>query len=358
MRHAARAVLAFGLCLAGTGVVGAAGADDPGICARCHETETALSVGAGGHSPSLDCVVCHADRRPGIFGHGHRKIPTSCTTHHVTTETIHPVPAHAFGPGRTKRRCLTCHDPHGSPNAHLIRTTIRVGNRFRPIDFHDAGGAVPGGFVDPTAPGHGLCEVCHRDTRFFPANGRGETHFTSDCALCHDHGVGFQPVVSDANCTICHADEAARLAKTSLHHDRFTGRCSSCHAEAAPAPGPGHRTTSACLDCHAATRVAGHMPPGGPTACTQCHEPHGSDNARLVRDVIRTPQGDDRPVRFDDALTGQADGSFASASAPGTGLCEACHTRTQFYRADGGGAAHYTTLCTRCHPHSAGFAPN
>jgi predicted CXXCH cytochrome family protein len=353
-----QAFLIFWLGMAAASVGRAADVTDLGVCARCHETQTALAVGEGGHAASLDCIVCHADRRPGVFGHGHRAIPTSCTNHHTVSVETHPVPARTLPPGRTKRRCLTCHDPHGSSNAHLIRTAIRVGNRFRPIDFHDAGGAVAGGFVDPAAPGHGLCEICHRDTRFFPASGRGESHFTGDCALCHDHGVGFQPVVSDANCTICHADETARLAKTSLHHDEFTGHCSGCHAEAKAAPGPGHRTTSACADCHSAARVATHVPPGMAIVCTDCHEPHGSDNARLIRDVIRTPRGDDRPVRFDDAMSGRADGSFASASAPGTGLCEVCHTRTQFYRSDGGGAVHYATLCSQCHPHGAGFAPD
>jgi hypothetical protein len=52
-----------------------------------------------------------------------------------------------------------------------------------------------------------------------------------------------------------------------------------------------------------------------------------------------------------------AEGGLVSASAPGTGLCEVCHTRTQFYRADGGGAPHYATPCGVCHPHAAGFAP-
>jgi predicted CXXCH cytochrome family protein len=124
-----------------------------------------------------------------------------------------------------------------------------------------------------------------------------------------------------------------------------------------PLPGPGHRTTAACADCHSAALVATHVPPNMPIACAGCHDPHGSDNLFLVRDVITTPAGVDRPVVFTDAVTGRADGSFASASAPGTGLCEVCHSTTAFYRADGGGTPHFTTLCTRCHPHAAGFLP-
>ncbi len=325
-----------------------------GVCAGCHDTEAALAAEEGGHA-SIDCVTCHDDRRPGAVGRGHRTIPTSCTTHHATTAAIHPAPTRTLRPARLQRRCLQCHDPHGSTNAHLIRTAIRKRGRLRPIDFHAAGGAVPGGFVDAATPGHGLCETCHRGTRFYPANGRGESHFTSDCALCHQHEASFQPVVSDANCAVCHADEAARLDKPNLHHNKFAGKCSSCHAEAKTEPGAGHRAISACADCHAPERFATHAP-GVDIPCMQCHEPHGTDNRSLVRDVIHTVQGADQPVHFD-SVAGKADGSFASASAAGTGLCELCHTTTQFYRADGGGAAHYVVPCTRCHPHAAGFLP-
>ena len=335
----------------------AADFSDPGICARCHETQAALVTEDGGHAPLLDCLVCHDDRRPGSFGRGHRTIPTSCTDHHTTMVEPHPPPVRALKPARLRRRCLVCHDVHGSPNARLLRTAIRVGARLRPIDFHDAGGAVAGGFVDPAKPGRGLCETCHRHTKFYLANGRGAPHFTNDCGLCHDHAASFRPVVTDANCAVCHADEAARLATSSLHHDKFTGRCSSCHAELKPDAGPGHRAISACADCHAAARVTTHIPPGIALPCMQCHEPHGSGNARLVRDVIHTIQGADRPIRFD-SVSGRVDGSFASASQPGTGLCEVCHTRTQFYRADGSGAAHFTLPCGRCHPHAGGFAPS
>jgi hypothetical protein len=227
---------------------------------------------------------------------------------------------------------------------------------FRPVDFHDPGGAVAGGFVDPAHPGRGLCEICHRTTRFYRADGRGESHFAGDCAVCHDHAASFGPVITDAACATCHPDEAARLAGGNLHQAKFAGKCSSCHAEVSADPGPGHRASSACADCHAPARVATHVPPGVAIPCTGCHEPHGTGNIRLSRDVVRTLQGVDRPVAFDN-LTGMADGSFASASAPGTGLCELCHTTTQFYRGDGSGAPHYTVPCTRCHPHAAGFAP-
>jgi predicted CXXCH cytochrome family protein len=349
--------LFLALWLAATvAVVSRAGAEDAALCARCHDREAALAEFAGGHAASLDCVTCHDDRRPGVFGRRHRAIPTSCTSHHAAPVETHPPPARELTPAAARRSCLRCHDPHGSTNAHLVLTSIRTGGRFRPVDFHEVEGGSPTGLVDPAHPGRGLCEMCHRTTRFYPASGRGESHFTGDCTLCHDHAAAFRPVVTDANCAVCHPAEAALLAKPNLHHDKFAARCSSCHAEASPDPGPGHRATSACGECHSAALVADHVPPGIRIPCAQCHEPHGTDNIRLMRDVIHTVQGGDLPLRFD-GLTGRADGSFASASAPGTGLCEVCHTQTQFYRADGSGTAHYTTTCIQCHPHAAGFLP-
>ncbi len=345
-----------GLLLALSLATGARADEQAAICATCHATQAALAAGQGGHAAGIDCVTCHEDRRPGSFGHGHRSIPTSCTGHHTATVATHPMPAKPLPPARLRRTCLRCHDVHGSSNATLIRTAIPARGRLRPVDFHAAGGAVPGGFVDPASPGHGVCEVCHRQTKFYRADGRGAPHFTVDCLVCHDHAASFGVVLTDASCAVCHADEAARLAKPSLHNIRFAGACSSCHPQAKPEPGPGHRAIPACAECHSPARVMTHVPPGMPLACAQCHDPHGSDNLFLVRDVVHTTTGADRPVHFD-STDGRADGSFASASAPGAGLCEVCHTSTQFYRADGTGDAHFTTTCITCHSHATGFLP-
>ena len=92
---------------------------------------------------------------------------------------LQPVPLPAGGAleGETGYACLSDGD------CHLIvadRTRMRLFEMWR-ADI--AGDSFRGG-----------CLAVWDMTRVYPASGRGESHFTGDCALCHDHGVGFQPV--------------------------------------------------------------------------------------------------------------------------------------------------------------------
>ena len=323
---------------------------DAGVCGACHYDLAVAYTFPAGHAAALDCIACHGDRRPGRVGRGHRTIPNCATCH---GDDVHGHPAKAAGRRgrRQTHNCLDCHDPHGGPNLHLVRSPVRSGQRLLKVSFTVEGGLVPGGLASPSDPGSGLCEVCHRKTDFFPASGHGAAHFGAECTLCHDHAAAFAPVATEANCGLCHQNEASRHAMPSGHSVQT---CTTCHAELDPTPGPGHRAIEACQTCHPDTQT--HAPGGIALPCVQCHDPHGSRNIKLVRETITTPSGADRSIAFDNLL-GLADGSFASASAPGTGVCEICHTTTNHYRADGSGSPHYTYSCLGCHRHNDGFRP-
>ena len=321
-----------------------------GVCVLCHAEQVAVGVETGGHAAGLDCVACHGDRRPGRVGRRHRAVPRCASCHQG--EVNHPPRARRV---KAMRGCLACHDVHGSRNLSLVGEMVRAPRRRTfPVRFTTAEGAAPGGFTDPTAPGQGVCETCHGRTTVYRADGHGEIHFTVSCTLCHEHARAFAPVaVRDETCGLCHPAQALRFAKPSLHLSTF-GVCSGCHEERAAAAGPGHRRVSACTDCHDTATLAPAGLPAFP--CTQCHDPHGTDNLSLVLEAIPVPQGGTRPIAFDNLL-GRTEGSFASASAPGTGICEICHTKTRFYRADGSGESHFTFSCLACHPHETGFVP-
>jgi predicted CXXCH cytochrome family protein len=330
-------------------VARAAPIDEAGICAQCHSTQVGALIETGGHAAVLDCQSCHGDRRPGQVGEGHRAIPR-CSSCHDTSG--HPPRRRTRGRRAEIRNCSRCHDVHGSSNLSLVQTSIRTRGRLVPMRFDSTAGAAPGGFTNPDDPGTGLCEVCHKKTRFYPSSGDGEPHFTDTCTQCHDHAAGFEPVADDQNCALCHEAEAQRFTLPSAHSEQFA--CSGCHADAGAPPGPDHRAITPCTDCH---DTSTHAPGGTGLPCAQCHQPHGTTNLSLVAETVQTVQGPFVPIRFEN-LNGQADGSFASLSAPGTGICEVCHTTTQFYRADGSGpAGHFTLSCLPCHRHSEGFAP-
>jgi predicted CXXCH cytochrome family protein len=323
---------------------------NPGVCLLCHHSEPIAFATPSGHSAKLDCLSCHFQRRPNRVGRGHFATAGCPLCHEQMVG--HPEAAVKRTRHDPTRNCLGCHDPHGTSNLHLIRPAIRTHGLLKSVDFVSEAGAAPGSFANPADPGTGLCETCHLKTDFYRANGKGHPHFTQSCIDCHDHGVAFAPVATPQNCSICHADETARLAKPSLHQEMF--QCTSCHATVLQTPGPGHQSAKTCQDCHS---NATHAPPGyAALPCTQCHDPHGTDNTQLVLDAITTTQGPMRPIVFNNLL-GRADGSFASASAPGTGICEVCHTTTRFYRADGSGQPHFTFSCLPCHLHAEGFNP-
>lgn len=156
-------------------------------------------------------------------------------------------------------------------------------------------------------------------------------------------------------CAFCHAAVANSLVATGGHHDLGV-KCERCHANQQPGEfGPGHRATAPCRDCHSENRSHYASNEGGPSECTRCHTPHGSPNLFLIRREIDTPAGR-QPVLFSHR-TGRADGSYASVSRPGAGVCETCHTITFYYRADGTGRAHFDSPCIDCHEHKAAFAP-
>jgi hypothetical protein len=325
--------------------------DMAGQCTDCHVDQLAAVASTGGHSALVDCQGCHADRRPNRIGRGHRARP-NCTDCH-TEPSGHPQKKMEPRGVRATRNCLGCHDVHGSTNLHLVKADVIRRGRVFPITFTSEEGAGPGGFTDPADPGRGICEVCHRNTDFYRRDGKGEPHFTQTCTLCHAHTDHFAPIANETNCNVCHSDQAERFTRPSAHSARF--ECAGCHAERSPVPGPEHRAIVACTSCHGDRET--HAPTGPPgLPCTQCHDPHGTGNTHLVLDVLTTTMGREVPIRFDN-LDGRAEGSFASPSAPGTGICEVCHTTTRFYRADGTGESHFTFSCLPCHLHAQGFRP-
>jgi len=105
-----------------------------------------------------------------------------------------------------------------------------------------------------------------------------------------------------------------------------------------------------CKTCHNPTGQASDEPVGGlhytgstdPIGCGKCHEPHniepnsgwsgdGLGGAGLIRQAIRRPDGSTGTIVF-------APGVYVQPG--GNGVCQTCHTKTQFYTQDGANQTH------------------
>ncbi|MBI5481477.1 MAG: hypothetical protein HY906_21645 [Deltaproteobacteria bacterium] len=161
-------------------------------------------------------------------------------------------------------------------------------------------------------------------------------------------GIG-QNVAADQACLECHPTIAPRWQLPSSHGVLLD--CIHCHGTRGT-PGPGHSDSRACSDCHS----QGSHPAAA--SCTACHDPHGTENAFLVRETLKVRGGSEVPVHFTTVEGASADGlvrAGAEGAAPGTGVCEVCHTETRYYPQNGLGAPHETGWCPRCHLHQNGF---
>jgi predicted CxxxxCH...CXXCH cytochrome family protein len=118
-----------------------------------------------------------------------------------------------------------------------------------------------------------------------------------------------------------------------------------------------------CNDCHAiathASETVGNSYGSWYAACRDCHTPHNTTNVELIRQQITPPayrnQMAPRQVVFYDRTTGYA--ATAYANPAGTGVCQVCHTATNYYRSDGtlAGSHNPNQPCTACHAHDKGL---
>ena len=186
-----------------------------GSCAYCH-SDFATSMTPT--SADLKCEVCHADRRPGVFGAAHRALPSSDLVPSFAG------PTHALGDQARFGSCAFCHNEmavsiSASGTQDLQCQTCHQ-NALSDV-FGPQHRSLPGPELVPSFVG--------------PSHRLGpESHYGS-CGFCH-------------NALTVHA-----LASSG--HGTLSLECANCHTEQPVPFGPMHQLVPACAECHSGPKT-------------------------------------------------------------------------------------------------------
>jgi predicted CxxxxCH...CXXCH cytochrome family protein len=163
-------------------------------CTDCHDSASKHITGVLGDSNRL---------KPN-FGTGMNKDDNlSCTVCHNTTTVgvaARNLPGHfVAADSKSAVGCRNCHNPHGSgTNSHMIKNQIAFfSTTTQSISFTGTE------FVN-LVTNRGLCQVCHRTTKYYRAGVAETVHFTTNCLQCHTHAGGGVAAFAASACDSCH----------------------------------------------------------------------------------------------------------------------------------------------------------
>ncbi|BDV44294.1 cytochrome c [Geotalea uraniireducens] len=210
-------------------------------CESCHDANSAHISGVLGDATRLllpddntQCASCHNDST---------KVSTAAKQNVASHVTVKG--------GQSTMLCKVCHDPHGTTNLAMVRTTINgVAIAFTNLSS---------GFVKTAAPYNGLCQVCHSQTAHYKAGQAPDGHPTKYCLSCHSHKgtFAFQPVGGGA-CDSCHGYPPAPVGFVPT-----TGDYGAAKTEDYPGGGGAH-----VIGKHVPKAA---VPSQGWSNCTPCH---------------------------------------------------------------------------------------
>ncbi len=148
------------------------------------------------------------------------------------------------------------------------------------------------------------------------------------------------------------------------HDETNSITCDDCHVPFGTAPNPAPDnwiTINICWGCHAESGMAQFQnvhTVADTMWCQDCHNPHQHQDVFpqwFIYDPIDTPNSGRKEVAFQGA-TDFIHGN-PGVNEPYDGICEVCHTQTDFHRnnASGDHAHNASTDCLQCHHHENGF---
>ncbi|NOX37613.1 MAG: hypothetical protein GXO78_08760 [Calditrichaeota bacterium] len=251
--------------------------DPPDLCYSCHDENNTRSVV---HSPveDGDCLTCHDPHgSPNKFFLAYASIDSLCQDCHDLDFQELPV---LHGPVKAGE-CTSCHNPHESDTQALLQE-----------------------------PKPGLCFSCHSEVEEQAGMATLHPPFEEDCQDCHEpHGSTFPSLLVEKVPTLCYDchDDVQETAKTSpvKHSPVFDKKsCLNCHS-----PHSSNVETlltnsqkNLCFECHnQKIKVDGRTianiqkvveqsnylhEPLESDGCVVCHQPHGAPYAALLESTF------------------------------------------------------------------------
>ncbi len=318
--------------------------------------EVSFDTAVVGGTPSYDnsaktCnVSCHGAGTPPVWGQSNL---TCFSCHAGTEQTYKPQPNQTIPSPVDNVQYLA--SGHGRPPAS--------GN------YPGGDGNPPAGF-DNAAASPSECFVCH--AMLSKHIGRTPSDINNDPYRLGSGSIPGKPGGLGVN---------GAGGFTGNFADNVDTLCLGCHGNATQRAGhdnaaKGTRTVDAQTHARGITGTDYATWPVTPWKCVDCHDPHGDANYKMVRSGINAPttvgdttlsgsDGKGTPKRLAVTavtftnLTGQANGSYATLTTKGQGVCEICHNQTPLYNRGGlgnvGSHISRTGRCTICHVHTAGF---
>jgi predicted CXXCH cytochrome family protein len=277
--------------------------DPPDLCVGCHEDIGGRIASAKTvHDPAEDCTDCHAPHGGSVEAllHGIEEddLKPLCFECH-DEEMVQDEYAH--GPAE-QGECTLCHDPHASSESALL-----------------------------LAEGLELCGDCHDDV-VEQVESAEYVHapVEDSCTDCHNPHSGPRPQMLQAAkrqlCNECHDDIVDEAENSAVDHAPTVTKdeCLNCHSPHA-SDNPANLLKpqrELCLDCHNKPLESGGSTlidmqrlllhnkewhaPIREDGCSGCHQPHGSANARILKEPF--------PSRF-----------YADFDPDLYSLCFSCH---------------------------------
>lgn len=320
-------------------------------CLKCHEpVQEQLRKKVVHAAVEAGCETCHADHRKAksqIVHNLNEPQPGLCATCHDTKDK--QLTAAHRGQPFDKAICTSCHDPHSSNTAKLIREQAH--GPFAARQCESCHQPPEGSKVRLAAAStNALCLRCHEEfaTRLVTAKVKhGLDSNKLSCTDCHDpHATNNERHLNKPLPSLCLNCHTAVTANRQFIHEPLKTSCVFCHdAHASDYPQRLRADVNrVCLECHAAD-----------AARRLQKTPVALFNGRVVLPRLPFPELKLLPVRSDERkghpLPGHPVQAPASATAPEIS-CIACHRP---HAANGSEkrfvteTAKATDLCTKCH---------